>query len=244
MTSTARRRARQVGSMQLQIPRDGWAAARACRPDLIAHHLKIMGAPDMAQALGAPAVLAPPVPMVQPTAARPCPAPVCRRPRPLSSTAPAIVGSQGGKRQRPKPQAANSTSLIVELRVGDSLRGRGTRIDASRGHPAKSAPVPPCRRCRHRDGHGAARRANGRLRVVAPNPLQRDRHSASSRLRDARGRAVPAVSGLVHRLFEPAQSRGGNHEAGRAAPRSAIHGTPGCIASTARSMKLRTFGVR
>lgn len=73
MMSTALRLARQVGPMQLQIQRDGWAAARACQPDLIVHHLKMMGAPDIAQALGVPTVLALLVPMVQPTAARPCP---------------------------------------------------------------------------------------------------------------------------------------------------------------------------
>lgn len=73
MLSTALRLARQVGPMQLQIQRDCWAAAQAFRPDLIVHHLKIMGAPDIAQALGVPAVLVPLVPMVQPTAARPCP---------------------------------------------------------------------------------------------------------------------------------------------------------------------------
>ncbi len=73
MMVTALRLARQVGPMQIQILRDCWAAAQACRPDLIVHHLKIMGAPDIAQALGVPAVLVPLVPMVQPTAARPCP---------------------------------------------------------------------------------------------------------------------------------------------------------------------------
>ncbi len=73
MLSTALRLARRVGPMQLQIQRDCWAAAQACRPELIVHHLKIMGASDIAQALGVPAVLVPLVPMVQPTAARPCP---------------------------------------------------------------------------------------------------------------------------------------------------------------------------
>ena len=73
MMSTALRLARQVGPMQLRIQRDCWDAAQACQPDLIVHHLKIMGAPDIAQALGVPAVLVPLVPMVQPTAARPCP---------------------------------------------------------------------------------------------------------------------------------------------------------------------------
>jgi sterol 3beta-glucosyltransferase len=73
MLSTALRLARRVGPMQLQIQRDCWAAAQTCRPDLIVHHLKIMGAPDIAHALGVPAVLALLVPVVQPTAARPCP---------------------------------------------------------------------------------------------------------------------------------------------------------------------------
>jgi sterol 3beta-glucosyltransferase len=73
MLSTALRLARQVGPMQVRIQQDCWAAAQACRPDLIVHHLKIMGAPDIAHALGVPAVLVPLVPMVQPTAARPCP---------------------------------------------------------------------------------------------------------------------------------------------------------------------------
>ncbi|KPF42559.1 hypothetical protein D621_20685 [beta proteobacterium AAP51] len=73
MLSTALRLARQVGPMQLQIQRDCWAAALACQPDLIVHHLKIMGAPDIAHVLGVPAVLVPLVPMVQPTAERPCP---------------------------------------------------------------------------------------------------------------------------------------------------------------------------
>jgi sterol 3beta-glucosyltransferase len=73
MLSTALRLMRQVGPMQLQIQRDCWAAAVACRPDLIVHHLKIMGAPDIAQQLGVPSVLVPLVPAVEPTAARPCP---------------------------------------------------------------------------------------------------------------------------------------------------------------------------
>jgi sterol 3beta-glucosyltransferase len=73
MLATALRLARRVGPMQFQIQRDCWAAAQACQPDLIVHHLKIMGAPDIAQILGVPAVLVPLVPMVQPTAARPCP---------------------------------------------------------------------------------------------------------------------------------------------------------------------------
>lgn len=71
--SSALRLARQVGPMQLRIQRDCWAAAQACRPELIVHHLKIMGAPDIAQLLGVPAVLVPLVPMVQPTTAWPCP---------------------------------------------------------------------------------------------------------------------------------------------------------------------------
>jgi sterol 3beta-glucosyltransferase len=73
MLSTALRLMRQVGPMQLQIQRDCWAAAVACRPDLIVHHLKIMGAPDIAQQLDVPSVLVPLVPAVAPTAARPCP---------------------------------------------------------------------------------------------------------------------------------------------------------------------------
>lgn len=73
MLSTALRLMRQVGPMQLQIQRDCWAAAAACRPDLIVHHLKIMGAADIAEQLGVPAVLVPLVPGVEPTAARPCP---------------------------------------------------------------------------------------------------------------------------------------------------------------------------
>jgi sterol 3beta-glucosyltransferase len=73
MLSTALRLMRQVGPMQLQIQRDCWAAAVACRPDLIVHHLKIMGAPDIAQQLDVPSVLVPLVPAVEPTAARPCP---------------------------------------------------------------------------------------------------------------------------------------------------------------------------
>ncbi|WP_425258771.1 glycosyltransferase [Rubrivivax sp. RP6-9] len=73
MLSTTLRLMRRVGPMQEQVQRDCWAAAQACRPDLIVHHLKILGAPDIAQQLGVPAVLAPLVPMVQPTAGRPCP---------------------------------------------------------------------------------------------------------------------------------------------------------------------------
>ncbi|MFG5409412.1 glycosyltransferase [Piscinibacter sakaiensis] len=73
MLSTTLRLARQLGPMQLQIQRDCWAAAQASRPHLIVHHLKLMGAPDLAHALGIPAVLALLVPMVQPTAAWPCP---------------------------------------------------------------------------------------------------------------------------------------------------------------------------
>lgn len=73
MLSTALRLARKVGPMQLQIQRDCWAAAAACQPDLIVHHLKIMGASDIAQQLGVPSVLVPLVPAVEPTAARPCP---------------------------------------------------------------------------------------------------------------------------------------------------------------------------
>lgn len=73
MLSTALRLARRVGPMQLQIQRDCWAAAQACQPQLIVHHLKIMGAADIAQALGIPAVLALLAPMVQPTATRACP---------------------------------------------------------------------------------------------------------------------------------------------------------------------------
>jgi sterol 3beta-glucosyltransferase len=77
MLSTALRLMRQVGPMQVQVQRDCWAAAQACRPELIVHHLKIMGAPDIAQQLGVPAVLVPLVPLVEPTATRPCPC--CRR---------------------------------------------------------------------------------------------------------------------------------------------------------------------
>jgi sterol 3beta-glucosyltransferase len=73
MLQTAARLAREVGPLQLQIQRDAWAAAQALRPELILHHLKITGAPDIAHRLGVPAFLLLLVPMVQPTAALPCP---------------------------------------------------------------------------------------------------------------------------------------------------------------------------
>jgi sterol 3beta-glucosyltransferase len=73
MLRTVRQLAREVGPLQLQIQRDCWAAAQRSRPELILHHLKIVGAADIAEQLGVPAFLLPLVPMVQPTAARVCP---------------------------------------------------------------------------------------------------------------------------------------------------------------------------
>ena len=49
----------QVGPLQERVQRDAWAAAQAVRPDLVVFHPKLGGAPDIAHALGVPAVLAP-----------------------------------------------------------------------------------------------------------------------------------------------------------------------------------------
>lgn len=48
----------KAGELQRRAFTDAWAAARSLRPDLIVFHPKIAAAPDMAHALGIPAVLA------------------------------------------------------------------------------------------------------------------------------------------------------------------------------------------
>lgn len=49
----------QVGPLQERVQHDAWAAAQSVRPDLVVFHPKLGGAPDIAHALGVPAVLAP-----------------------------------------------------------------------------------------------------------------------------------------------------------------------------------------
>jgi len=70
---TMQRLAQQADALQLQVQREAWAAAQDCQPQLVVHHLKVMGAADIAQRLGVPSVLALLVPLLQPTAAWPCP---------------------------------------------------------------------------------------------------------------------------------------------------------------------------
>lgn len=134
MLSTALRLARQVGPMQLQIQRDCWAAAQAARPDLIVHHLKIMGAPDIAHALGVPAVLVPLVPMVQPTAARPCP---------VLPTWPDRVAGAAGRRAGYKLVNGLATRFglgpVKRWRREQGLPPRPPRIDLR--HDAAGRPV-------------------------------------------------------------------------------------------------------
>jgi sterol 3beta-glucosyltransferase len=74
MLRTVLRLARQIGPLQLQTQRDCWAAAEGFQPQLIVHHSKIVGAPDIAEQLGVPTVLLQLVPLLQPTRAFACPA--------------------------------------------------------------------------------------------------------------------------------------------------------------------------
>lgn len=62
---------KQVGPMQQRLLRDSWAAAEAARPDIIVFHPKAYGGPHIAEKLGAPVILALPIPMVVPTAQYP-----------------------------------------------------------------------------------------------------------------------------------------------------------------------------
>lgn len=50
-----------------------WTAARACNPDVIVYHPKMLGAPHVAEKLGVPALLAAVVPAMSPTEAYPNP---------------------------------------------------------------------------------------------------------------------------------------------------------------------------
>ncbi|SHE88403.1 sterol 3beta-glucosyltransferase [Desulfacinum infernum DSM 9756] len=63
--------ARQVGPLQRTLVRDGWVVAKSAAPDLIVFHPKVFGGPHYAEKLGVPAVLALPIPLFVPTAARP-----------------------------------------------------------------------------------------------------------------------------------------------------------------------------
>lgn len=48
----------QANALQRKVFDDAWAAARAARPDLLLFHSKLAAAPDIAHALGVPAVMA------------------------------------------------------------------------------------------------------------------------------------------------------------------------------------------
>jgi sterol 3beta-glucosyltransferase len=66
---TLQRLAARAEPLQVQVLRDGWAAAEQHRPDRIVHHVKITGAADIAHAFGVPHALALLTPMVAPTSA-------------------------------------------------------------------------------------------------------------------------------------------------------------------------------
>jgi sterol 3beta-glucosyltransferase len=134
MLSTALRLMRQVGPMQLQIQRDCWAAALACRPDLIVHHLKIMGAPDIAEQLGVPAVLVPLVPGVEPTAARPCPLLP-----PWPDRLVGVAGRRAGYRLVNRLAIRFGTGPVQRWRRECGLPPRSPAVDLR--HDAKGRPV-------------------------------------------------------------------------------------------------------
>ncbi|MFN3860057.1 MAG: glycosyltransferase [Roseateles sp.] len=88
MARTVWRLAPQVKPLQLQVQRDLWRAAQACRPEGLVFHVKLTGAPDIADALGIPAALLLLAPVLQPTAAFACP------------VFPAWLRARGGPRAR------------------------------------------------------------------------------------------------------------------------------------------------
>lgn len=61
----------RIGPLQGETLDDAWACAQATRPDLIIFHSKLPGVVDMADALGAPAIMAPLFPQVIATSAFP-----------------------------------------------------------------------------------------------------------------------------------------------------------------------------
>lgn len=73
MLRTIWRLAPQIKPLQVQVQRDLWAAALGCQPEALVFHAKLVGAPDVAAALGIPSALLMLVPMLQPTASRACP---------------------------------------------------------------------------------------------------------------------------------------------------------------------------
>ncbi len=73
MLRTVVKLAPRVKSLQVQVQRDLWAAAQACRPQAMVFHAKLGGAPDIAEKLAIPAALLLLVPALQPTAEFACP---------------------------------------------------------------------------------------------------------------------------------------------------------------------------
>ena len=62
---------KRMTPMQRAMQRDAWAAARKADPDVIIYHPKMHTAPDFAEKLGVPCILALPLPMLVPTSEEP-----------------------------------------------------------------------------------------------------------------------------------------------------------------------------